>query len=554
MGTNTDALHRSKRGQELNKLPVIAKAPLDVCRLFHVVKMLGGMAAVTAKKMWADVARSMEMEGSHGSALRAQYVKMLLPYEEWKAEQGEYNAKQDEENTLDPEEMEARQQLEKRAREEKEERERRKRERAAQFATEQGARRSARDRRPVDRKMGQGSGAKQDEDDAGSWKRSDAITFKTESGVISVGSKVSVFWDGDGVHYKGTVVRTCERKGCKVLYEADGEIHWEDPESLQLLGGTGGVVDELGEGDLPLLDSVGGQAALEDFDACLGVGSDVAKAVLSVVKSELSHGERPEASPGMGSGDNSDWGKEADTESEDEDKSDAPAGTSNTLGNAFADQGKCAKKGSEEPSSAMDVDVKTESQEVISSCGASATTGIISAAQGGALAPVSDNAQPSSSTAEIKAGHWERGEDGKRVWVAADDSSSEVKHERAGQDAGSGDGERKVGREKALGKMSGGKVGGPGWNEAVESAPGEGEQEHEEEEGEYRFGYHDGSTYSLHGFRKMANEWKENHFQRSLRRISEDDVEEEYWRVVSDPEKVSQCTLLCMSLAENCRN
>ena len=100
MGTKTDALHRSKRGQELNKLPVIAKAPLDVCRLFHVVKMFGGMAAVTAKKMWADVARSMEMEGSHGSALRAQYVKMLLPYEEWKAEQGEYNAKQDEEKML----------------------------------------------------------------------------------------------------------------------------------------------------------------------------------------------------------------------------------------------------------------------------------------------------------------------------------------------------------------------------------------------------------------------------------------------------------------------
>ena len=66
--------------------------------------------------------------------------------------------------------------------------------------------------------------------------------------------------------------------------------------------------------------------------------------------------------------------------------------------------------------------------------------------------------------------------------MAGDDSSGEVKHERAGQDAGSGDGERKVGREKALGKMSGGKVGGPGGNEEVESATGEGEQEHEEEQ------------------------------------------------------------------------
>lgn len=104
----------SKRGQELEKLPIIAQAPLDVCRcraparnivlpnshsltvsleslwrnharrrhlsqdslavgltrlasrLYHEVRLRGGMAAVTEKKQWSDVSRAMEMGTTHG--------------------------------------------------------------------------------------------------------------------------------------------------------------------------------------------------------------------------------------------------------------------------------------------------------------------------------------------------------------------------------------------------------------------------------------------------------------------------------------------------------
>jgi hypothetical protein len=30
----------------------------------------------------------------------------------------------------------------------------------------------------------------------------------TRAGVVRVGSKVSIFWDGDGVSYKGVVIET----------------------------------------------------------------------------------------------------------------------------------------------------------------------------------------------------------------------------------------------------------------------------------------------------------------------------------------------------------
>lgn len=46
-----------------------------------------------------------------------------------------------------------------------------------------------------------------------------------------------------------------------VVYDADGETHWEDPASIHLLGGVRGGVndDDIDEGDLPMLDSLGGQ-------------------------------------------------------------------------------------------------------------------------------------------------------------------------------------------------------------------------------------------------------------------------------------------------------
>ena len=35
----------------------------------------------------------------------------------------------------------------------------------------------------------------------------------------------------------------------------------------------------------------------------------------------------------------------------------------------------------------------------------------------------------------------------------------------------------------------------------------------------------------------MANDWKEAHFERTLKKTSGEDVEEEYWRIVYNPEK-----------------
>ncbi len=105
-------------------------------------------------------------------------------------------------------------------------------------------------------------------------------------------------------------------------------------------------------------------------------------------------------------------------------------------------------------------------------------------------------------------------------------------------------GRRQVGRVGEGG--FGAKLGGATWRGAnaaagaqrvATGAAGAGGDEAEDEgDDEYRFGYHDGSTYSLHSFRKMANDWKEAHFERSIKKTSLDDVEEEYWRVISSPE------------------
>lgn len=146
-------------------------------------------------------ARARVHMGAAGSALRTQYIKILLPYEEWKESNGEYrvNAENADEDQ-DDEEAAALREQELRAREEKDERERRKREReqerAAQAqleAEEVGGSRVTRRRAKVE---GQGDEAES------------AVTFTTEAGVIGVGSKVSVYWDGDGVSYKGVVIET----------------------------------------------------------------------------------------------------------------------------------------------------------------------------------------------------------------------------------------------------------------------------------------------------------------------------------------------------------
>ena len=75
-----------------------------------------------------------------------------------------------------------------------------------------------------------------------------------------------------------------------VVYDADGETHWEDPVSIRLLGngegGSNAVEEDNDEGDLPMLDSLGGQGALASLDTCLEAGAELSAAVRSVVKTE----------------------------------------------------------------------------------------------------------------------------------------------------------------------------------------------------------------------------------------------------------------------------
>jgi hypothetical protein len=135
-----------------------------------------------------------------GSALRTQYLKILLPFEEWKDSTGDYRVKGDHpEEEQDDEEAAALREQEQRARQEKEERERRKKERqqervaqAVQEVEDAGGARVTRRRAKVE----------------GLGDEEESITFTTEGGVIGVKSKVSVYWDGDGVSYKGVVVQT----------------------------------------------------------------------------------------------------------------------------------------------------------------------------------------------------------------------------------------------------------------------------------------------------------------------------------------------------------
>ena len=156
------------------------------------------MAAVVDKKLWSEVARAMDMESSHGSALRTQYTKILLPYEEWKESMGEYRVQTDgQEEEEDEEEVAARREREKRLEEERERRRKRKEEKLSERMAnegEDGA--SARLTRGRAREEG---GVEEEES---------SVSFAMAAGVIRVGSKVSVFWDGDGVSYQGVVVRT----------------------------------------------------------------------------------------------------------------------------------------------------------------------------------------------------------------------------------------------------------------------------------------------------------------------------------------------------------
>uniref|UniRef100_T1IQ74 ARID domain-containing protein n=1 Tax=Strigamia maritima TaxID=126957 RepID=T1IQ74_STRMM len=72
-----------ERGSALTQCPTISKQPLDLFKLYLVLKDRGGFVEVTKSKQWKDVAGQIGIGASSSAAytLRKQYVKHLLPYE-----------------------------------------------------------------------------------------------------------------------------------------------------------------------------------------------------------------------------------------------------------------------------------------------------------------------------------------------------------------------------------------------------------------------------------------------------------------------------------------
>jgi hypothetical protein len=558
------------------------------------------MAAVVENKQWAEVARAMDMESSQGSALRTQYQKILLPYEEMKESMGEYRVKAKEgEDEEDEEEASARRELEERLRAEKEEKKRKKeeREKARKEALCEGEE-TASSRHTRRRSKLEGGVEEAD---------SNAVMFTVEGVLIGVGSRVSVFWDGDGVSYKGVVVKTCARQGCMVLYDADAETHWEDPENIRLLDGRGAGVceDDFDEGDLPMLDTLGGKGALASLDSLLGTCADMNEVVKSIKCLDASLSVAPDTDrgreAGKGGGDikREDHAVKQECSTSDvnvaawEDKprsngqqengrhaSDAGAsvasaakmqtqtlkatvtGAESTVASACAvprePSGYPAAREAEPDASVPQTggvgDTKMEVESVVVGVLGVGVVGEVEDTKGavgiveGAVGVVEEAAQSDvrpetqKNVHVLTNGHWERDENGARRWVAVSEAScrmdeqvilDDVKTEHASGGVGGWGGKGTMG---GGGRMGGGRARSSALVEpASEGAPKEGQEEVLEED-EYRFGYHDGKTYTLQAFRKMANEWKEAHFARTLKKTSEDDVEQDYWRIIHNPE------------------
>lgn len=70
-------------GGALAQMPTISKSPVDLYRLYVVVKERGGFLEVTRLKAWKDCAQVCNLANSSSAAytLRKQYSKLLLPFE-----------------------------------------------------------------------------------------------------------------------------------------------------------------------------------------------------------------------------------------------------------------------------------------------------------------------------------------------------------------------------------------------------------------------------------------------------------------------------------------
>ena len=248
-----------------------------------------------------------------------------------------------------------------------------------------------------------------------------------------------------------------------MVYDADGEKHWEDPQVVRLRED-----DTNDEGDLPLLNSVGGQGTLAMLDNCLGAGSEMTEVFKAIVKREA-----PDAS------------EEASVQKQNKE---------------------AVRKGHTSIDSDVDVAGPSTKRQKLHALAAGQADGPRQPAQESVAAKVDVDTPENASGAVAEAGG------------------------TAGRQSGRG----RMGGKMGGSRMGGGRAAGGAEGAAHGAEVEEGEGEDDEE---YRFGYHDGNTYSLQSFRKMANDWKEAHFERSIKKTSLEDVEEEYWRVVSNPEK-----------------
>lgn len=76
--------YMQNKGTPITRIPIMAKQPLDLYKLFKLVVERGGLVEVIKKKAWRNVAKELNLPASITSAaftMRSQYVKYLYPYE-----------------------------------------------------------------------------------------------------------------------------------------------------------------------------------------------------------------------------------------------------------------------------------------------------------------------------------------------------------------------------------------------------------------------------------------------------------------------------------------
>eukprot|EP00063_Salmo_salar_P090995 XP_014065830.1 PREDICTED: AT-rich interactive domain-containing protein 1B-like isoform X2 [Salmo salar] len=79
-----------ERGTPVPHLPAVGKKPLDLYRLYMVVREIGGLAMVNKNKKWRELSTSLSVgtSSSSASSLKKQYIQYLFAYE-CKVERGE---------------------------------------------------------------------------------------------------------------------------------------------------------------------------------------------------------------------------------------------------------------------------------------------------------------------------------------------------------------------------------------------------------------------------------------------------------------------------------